>query len=192
MKQPAIGILGGTFDPIHNGHIEIARLAYESLELDQVRFIPCKISPHKTDLKPTSPEHRLKMLKLATHPFAWAVVDEIELIRPGPSFSHQTATKLAADFPNHRVIWILGTDQWRALHRWAEPDTLAKTLEFAVVFRGEAPIRRDPAWKMTQVDGSHPAAASLIRKAIASGKLPPPWLNPAVQRYIEDNRLYVE
>ncbi|RYD35901.1 MAG: nicotinic acid mononucleotide adenylyltransferase, partial [Verrucomicrobiaceae bacterium] len=73
-----IGLFGGTFDPVHLGHVHLADLARETLGLDEVRFIPCRISPHKTGTHPAGPADRLEMLELATAGLPWAVVDDIE------------------------------------------------------------------------------------------------------------------
>ena len=123
MSEPRkIGLFGGTFDPVHLGHVHLADLARRSLELDEVRFIPCQISPHKTGTRPASPAARLEMLKLATAGLPWAVVDDIELTSGGPNFSYLTAEKLHRKFPDDRLFWIMGGDQWAALPTWKQPE----------------------------------------------------------------------
>ncbi|MES2438068.1 MAG: nicotinate (nicotinamide) nucleotide adenylyltransferase [Verrucomicrobiota bacterium] len=183
-----IGIFGGTFDPVHLGHLHLATLAKDSLGLDEVRFLPCRISPHKTGTAPASGEDRLEMLRLATSGISWAVVDDFELEQPGPSYSYQTAEVMAARFPTDRLFWIMGGDQWDALPRWTHPERLAASVEFAVLARGESPRTRD-GYRLHLVPGNHPASATEIRETASKGGTPP-WLHPAVADFIGSHRLY--
>jgi nicotinate-nucleotide adenylyltransferase len=184
-----IALFGGTFDPVHLGHIHIAEAAGNALSLDEVRFLPCRISPHKSGTTPTAAADRLEMLKLATKGMPWAIVDDFEIRRDGPSFSWQTAEAMKARFPNARLFWIMGTDQWEVLPTWAQPKKLAACVEFIVFARGNPPIPRD-GYVLHVVDGIHPASATAIREAIAAGATNHPWLNPAVAGWIRDHGLY--
>jgi nicotinate-nucleotide adenylyltransferase len=184
-----IALFGGTFDPVHLGHIHLAILAKNALSLDQVRFLPCRVSPHKTGSHPTSGEHRLEMLKLATAHLRWAFVDDYELKSEQPSFSYQTAQVMAKRFPNDRLFWIMGGDQWDALPRWAHPEILAKTVEFIVLARGEKPVPRE-GYRLHIVPGTHPGSATAIREATLAGSTAPLWLDPAVADWIRKHRLY--
>ena len=183
-----IGIFGGTFDPVHLGHLHLASLAQEALALDEVRFLPCHISPHKTGTPPASTTDRLEMLHLATAGIPWAVVDDCELRKDGPSFSFHTAEAMAARSPDARLFWIMGGDQWQALPNWKNPERLASCVEFAVLARGTPPEPRD-GYRLHPILGAHPASASQIRAAISAGKLPP-WLHPDVMRAIVSRGLY--
>lgn len=186
-----IALFGGTFDPVHLGHLHLAELAKDQLALDEVRFLPCRISPHKVGIAPSSPEHRLEMLRLATAGLPWAVVDDFELQRPGPSFSYQTAEAIAAREPAARLFWIMGGDQWDALPRWSHPERLAAAVEFIVLDRGEASLPR-PDFRMCRIPGEHPASATAIRQAVASGVDPQTlrWLPPPAATYIQAHGLY--
>ena len=190
MPEPRkIGLFGGTFDPVHLGHIHLATLARDALALDEVRFIPCRISPHKSGTTPTPPEDRAEMLRLALDGIPWAVTDDFEIRQPGPSFSWQTAEAMAAAFPGARLFWIMGGDQWDALPSWRHPDRLARLVEFIVLARGNSPKPRE-GYRLHVVDGEMPASATGIREAIANGVLPPDWLAPDVARWITAKRLY--
>jgi nicotinate-nucleotide adenylyltransferase len=185
-----IALFGGTFDPVHLGHVHLARLAVEALELDEVRFIPCRISPHKRDRIPAPAEDRVKMLELATADLPWAVVDDLEVRRDGPSFSYQTAAVMAERFPGTRLFWIMGEDQWDALPRWAEPRKLAELLEFVVFSRsGRVPAPRG-GFRAHFLTGGHPAMATAIREAVGNGEVPAPWLHPDVAGWIGRRGLY--
>ncbi|MEO5916994.1 MAG: nicotinate (nicotinamide) nucleotide adenylyltransferase [Luteolibacter sp.] len=184
-----IGLFGGTFDPVHLGHIHLATLAKDSLQLDEVRFLPCKISPHKTGSAPASGEDRCEMLRLATAGLSWAVVDDFELTTTGPSFSYLTAEAMAEKFPAARLFWIMGGDQWDALPRWKNPERLAACVEFIVLARGENPAPRD-GYRLHVVQGQHPASATVIREAVSKKLTDISNLDPAVEKWITEKRLY--
>ncbi len=186
-----IALFGGTFDPVHLGHVHLADLARKALGLDEVRFLPCRISPHKTGCVPTPVDARLEMLRLATSGLDWAVVDDFDARREGASFSYQTAEAMVVRFPGARLFWIMGGDQWEALPAWAEVARLAAAVEFIVFARGKAPVPRE-GFRLHGVGGGHPASASAIRKAIAAGEADHPWLLPSVARWIRENRLYTK
>ncbi len=190
MPQPRkIALFGGTFDPVHLGHLHLATLAKDSLGLDQLRFLPCQISPHKLGSSPASAADRYEMLRLATAKIPWALVDDYELHREGPSYSYQTAEAMAARFPEAQLYWIMGSDQWAALPDWKHPEILADLCEFIVFARGEIPQARE-GYRMQVITDEHPAAASEIRQAIFENRIPPPWLHPAVAAWIKERQLY--
>ncbi len=184
-----IGLFGGTFDPVHLGHLHLAGLARAALTLDEVRFLPCPISPHKLSSTPVSGADRCEMLRLATAGLPWAVVDDFELRQPGPAFSYLAAEALAEKFPAARLYWIMGGDQWDALPAWENPERLACGVEFAVIARGGPPQPRD-GYRLHVVRGHHPASATAIRQALANGAVSHEWLAPAVAEWIAANRLY--
>jgi nicotinate-nucleotide adenylyltransferase len=190
MQSPRkIALFGGTFDPVHLGHLHLAETAKGMLALDEVRFIPCRISPHKQDTNPTSAEDRMEMLRLATVGLPWAAVDDCELRREGPSYSWQTAEEMAARFPEARLFWIMGGDQWDALPKWDRPEHLAELVEFIVFTRGDQLKPRD-GFVIHALEGGHPASATKIREAFARGETSHMWLPEAVNRLIRDRRLY--
>lgn len=183
-----IGIFGGTFDPVHEGHLQIAAMARETFHLDQIRWIPCWISPHKRDRHPAPAEDRFHMLTLATAACPWSVVDPIEIQRGGPSYSVQTATELVRQSPHDRWFWLMGTDQWKVLPSWARAEELAQLVDFIVVGRGEPPLPR-AGFAMHALHADHPASATAIRQALAAGEKPR-WLPDAVLSWIRHRSLY--
>jgi nicotinate-nucleotide adenylyltransferase len=184
-----IALFGGTFDPVHLGHVHLAETARDAMGLDEVRFIPCRISPHKQETVPSSADDRMQMLRLATADLPWAVVDDAEIAREGPSFSWQTAEAMKARFPEARLFWIMGGDQWEALETWAEPNRLAHTVEFIVFSRGE-PLKPREGYVLHPLAGGHPASATQIREEFSRGEADHPWLHPAVSGWIRRHRLY--
>ncbi|MFC7336070.1 nicotinate (nicotinamide) nucleotide adenylyltransferase [Haloferula chungangensis] len=190
MSKPGrIALFGGTFDPIHLGHLKIAQLAVQALGLDEVRFLPCRISPHKTDTPPTPGHHRLEMIRLAIRDLPWAVADDFDLKAPEPSYSHLTVAAVRRDHPDARIFWIMGHDQWEALPRWKEPQTLASELEFIVFSRDGNPRARE-GWQLHSLEGTHPASASTIRESLRAGAPWTEWIPPAVLSYIRKHHLY--
>ncbi len=188
-KSPLrICLFGGTFDPIHLGHTHIAAAAVESLELDQVIFLPCHQSPHKAGKENADGTHRLCMSHLATADLDWAKVDDFDLKAPQPCYSWRTVEAMQKKHPRARMFWLMGTDQWRALPRWNRPDHLAELVEFIVFARGAEPDAR-PGYRMHAISGSHPASATAIREGLYQGRHDE-WLHPDVLNYIEQHSLY--
>jgi nicotinate-nucleotide adenylyltransferase len=187
--QRKIGLFGGTFDPVHLGHLHLATVAKEELGLDEVRFLPCRISPHKRDSHPASAEDRCEMLRLATRDLPWAKVDDFELHLPEPSYSYQTAEAMVRKIPQARWFWIMGSDQWLALPRWKHPERLAACVEFVVLARGAEPLPRD-GYRLHHVIGGHPASATVLRSLDPRDRKGHPWLPPDVADWIARHDLY--
>jgi nicotinate-nucleotide adenylyltransferase len=122
-----IGIVGGTFDPIHFGHLRPALEIYQDLGLDELRWIPSGQPPHR-DAPSVSTEHRLNMLHLALQGMQQSVIDEREIQRQGPSYMVDTLSSLRADYTDKGLALILGMDAFNGLstwHRWQELFELA-------------------------------------------------------------------
>jgi len=119
-----IGILGGTFDPPHLGHLSIARTALVDCELDQVLLIPARIPPHKVRPGISAPEHRLAMTKLLCGENACMVVNDIELCRQGKSYTIDTIHVLRKQMPGAYFRLIIGEDMAADFHTWKQARTL--------------------------------------------------------------------
>lgn len=184
-----IALFGGTFDPIHRGHLEIAARARDAMALDEVRFLPCQTSPHKIGVASAPADDRLEMVRLATVGLPWAVVDDFDLRSPPPSYSYLTAEEMSGRFPGARLFWIMGTDQWRALPTWKHPDRLADLVEFIVFSRDGEPVPQS-GWRMHHLPGTHPASATAIRQDLAANGLAKDWLTPEVAEFIREKHLY--
>lgn len=171
-ERKKVGILGGSFDPIHDGHIHLARLAKEAAALDEVWFLPCHISPHKTNRPPTPGITRLRWLEIALREIPWARIEPIELETQGPSFSYLTLEKLATRHPEIDWFWIMGGDQWAALETWRHPEKIAALADFIVLARDGAVITPHEGYRLMVVQGEHTASATAIRKVLENGTRP--------------------
>lgn len=135
-----VGIFGGTFDPVHHGHLLLAEAALEQLDLDRILFIPAALSPFKQDRPPgASAEQRLRMLRLATASEPRFGVDDREIHRDGPSYTLDTVRSLLGDHPGVRFLLLIGADNLAELERWHRIDELRNLVDFAVLDRGDDP-----------------------------------------------------
>ena len=119
-KERKIGIFGGSFNPVHNGHIKLAKSYYDALELDELLVIPTNISPHKSVDKPTSAEDRVNMLQLAFKDMPYVTVSDIELKLGGKSYTVLTLAELKKLYPNDKLFLIVGGDMFLCFDKWFE------------------------------------------------------------------------
>lgn len=129
------GLFGGSFDPIHVGHLILAREAREQLGLDRVVFIPAAISPHKLDRTPAPAELRLAMVRAAIAGEPGFECDARELAREGPSFTIDTVRELRAERPEDELFYFIGEDNVATLGTWREIDALRGLVRFVVLDR---------------------------------------------------------
>jgi len=131
-RQERICLFGGTFDPVHLGHSHIAQIAIEKINLDQLIFLPCKQSPHKLGQEQASEKDRLTMCQLAIQNARSTSVDDFDLTAPEPSYSWRTAEYMQKCYPDARLFWLMGTDQWEALPRWNRFEHLILSFEIFI------------------------------------------------------------
>jgi len=135
-QHSALGLLGGTFNPIHNGHLVIARQAREALDLDQVLFVPTGDPPHKSGRSLAPATDRLEMVRLAIGSDRHLALCDLEMKRPGKSYSIDTVRELLQQYGRQTEFWFLiGIDAFLELPTWREPEELLRLCAFAVISR---------------------------------------------------------
>jgi nicotinate-nucleotide adenylyltransferase len=184
------GIFGGSFDPIHLGHLIVARSAAEQLRLEVVRFVPARIQPFKTDRQMATPEDRLAMLQLALADQPGFEVDDREIRRKGTSYTIDTLRELRAEAPEDQLCLLVGADAARELPDWREARLIPELSRIVVLTRPgvkyalgelEAELIEVP-----EIDIS----ATEIRRRVRDGEPIDELVPPAVAEYIESHGLY--
>ena len=137
ISSEKIGLFGGSFDPIHHGHLILARDAMESLGLDRVIFIPANVSPHKLEHPPVAARLRCEMVAAAISGEPRFSMDACEADREGPSFAVDTVRLMQRRFPQAQFFYFIGEDNVSPLHTWREIDELKKMASFVVLARGD-------------------------------------------------------
>lgn len=193
------GIFGGTFDPIHKGHLKLAKTAYEELSLKKVVFMPAYIPPHKTEDKITAEVHRMEMTRLATESCPYFEVSDFEIRLQGASYTARTLEKLADKYDG--LVFIVGADSFMAIDKWYHPETIFANAQVACAYRDG--ISRDTLetkareykdqyngvchiLHMPDTDISSTDIRNGIHKEEVKELLP-----QAVYSYIQENGLYV-
>jgi nicotinate-nucleotide adenylyltransferase len=148
VKQAKIGLLGGTFNPIHLGHLQIARAVRSRLQLDRVLFIPTGKTVHKKESDRPNGAERLRMVHLAVAQYPYFRACDIEVNRPGPSYTYDTLVALWQRYPGHRFFFIIGTDAFSHLSQWKKPEQLLGMASFVVVPRMGYPFTHLPRLKI--------------------------------------------
>ena len=133
-----IGIYGGSFNPPHIGHVQAAKQAYQALSLDKLLLIPDSVAPHKAfpEGSPT-PEQRYEMIRLAAEDVEGLEISDLELNRPGISYTCETVEALKKEYPGDELVLIMGSDMFLSFESWKEYETLLKTVTLAVLCRGD-------------------------------------------------------
>ncbi|MFQ3670103.1 MAG: nicotinate (nicotinamide) nucleotide adenylyltransferase [Verrucomicrobiia bacterium] len=184
-----IGILGGTFDPPHRAHLEMAKVAMSEVPLDWVAFVPARQSPHKATSGEAGPGDRAEMVRRAIEGCPGFRLVPWELHRPGLSFSVETARQFGERFPGAELFWIMGSDQWEVLETWREWEKLAEMVTF-VVFPRPGPIRARDQVRWRSLDFRLDVASSGLREMILAGGPWKEWVSQPVADYILARGLY--
>ena len=194
-----IGLLGGTFNPVHEGHLSIAREALALFALDAVWFIPCAVPPHKPVHDLASNEDRLAMLRLALADEPRFAALSIEFERPGKSYTLDTVRALQALHPDAGFVFIIGADTLPELHTWHRPLELLAAIRIVTLARpgcvpDPAALRLPPPWPaklLADLRTGEPLDVSSrdLRAKIAAGQ-PVSLVPEPVLRYIQEHNLY--
>jgi nicotinate-nucleotide adenylyltransferase len=202
-----IAILGGTFDPIHNGHLAAARSVAETFQVDEVHFVPAFSPPHKQSRGITSPFHRFAMVALATDPFDRFRTSTIEVDALEKRYTVETLDAMKNAYPDSVFLFIVGTDMYQEIETWKNFRRLFELAHLVIVNRPGFPFREDLARyhilneKQTVTlpqEASvfylpfiqQPISSTAIRDERKRGEPVSHWLPANVWSYIEKNKLY--
>jgi nicotinate-nucleotide adenylyltransferase len=198
--SPRVGILGGTFDPIHNGHLVIAEEVRVRLGLDRVLFIPARLSPLKMDEQPASGQHRCRMIELAIADNVHFALSRVDLDRPRPSYTVDTLRILQKELgEGTQIFFIMGQDALETLPHWRDPEEIVELAQLVVAQRpGYEP---DVETLATKVPGLRPrlilletpelsVSSTELRRRISTGWPIRYQVPDAVMRYIQQEYLY--
>ncbi len=185
-----IGIFGGTFNPIHFGHLVLAEQAYEKLGLDKVIFIPSYYPPHKENSTIVSANHRYNMVRLAIQRNPRFEISDIEVNRKGRSYSVDTIRELNRIYPKAELFFISGSDVSDQVSKWKSIDEILALSKFALAKRPGYCLKRHnkniSVISITELDIS----SSMIRRKIKTGQSIRYLMPMRVYKYIKEKRLY--
>ena len=195
----SVGILGGTFNPPHRGHLTLARAALEQLGLAEVWLMPVAAPPHKSAEDDPGVEHRIELCRRLAEEDSRLRVSRLEADRGGPSFTVDTLRTLRESHPEHELTFIAGGDMAASLPGWREPEEILALARFAVAERSDA--RRGQVERalaglargrgMVFLDmPPDDASSSEVRRRVAQGGEPGDLVPPGVARYIAERGLY--
>ena len=187
-----IGIYGGSFDPVHTGHLLVAQAAVEELGLDRIFFVPVAQSPFKTENQIAPAEIRLRLLRLALAGKTNCEIDGQEIQRGGISYTINTLRDYIKRFPAAQLFCLIGADNAAKLNEWREAGELAKLAEFVAVPRpgGAAPVFPAPFRGRTLRGFPFGVSSSEIRARVKAGLPVENLVPPAVAEAIRESKIY--
>lgn len=186
-----IGILGGTFDPPHYGHLTIAETAIRKLNLEEVIFVPAKTPPHKSVEEISSRRDRLAMLKLAVAGKERILISEIEFERQGPSYTVDTLTELQREYPDDEFYFLIGADNISEMESWHQPERIFEMVNVVAAgrpgFSGAGKFAgMIESFEMKPVNIS----STMIREKVRAGQSISGLLPAAIEEYVLNRNLY--
>jgi len=217
MNRQRVGIFGGTFNPIHKGHVKAAKDVQKTFQLDKILFIPSYIPPHKASPDIASPLHRMKMVELAISPYPRFVPSSIEIDAGGKSYSILTVAKLKEKFLDTSMFFILGVDAFLEIETWRDHEKLLEQCHFVVISRPGYYLRdaiktvgKEYTERMVWVSDSFKygknqnrghkifflsisalnIASKDVREKVKEGKYIGNFVAKTVEKYIWQNKLY--
>jgi nicotinate-nucleotide adenylyltransferase len=193
ISDQRLGLFGGSFDPIHCGHLLVAQAACEELQLSRLYFILAAQSPFKPQSVPAPAELRLRLLRLALAGQCQYEIDEQEIRRGGASFSIDTARDYRRRFPQAQLFYLIGADHVPTLPQWREAVELAGLAEFVVIPRpGQKPVGFPPPFRGRNLSGFPMGlSSSQVRERVKSGLNIQGLVPDAVAQAIRNSKLYL-
>lgn len=201
MKKKKIGIMGGTFNPIHIGHLILGQTALEQFQLDKVLFMPTKNPPHKRYDNIVDDAIRAEMVLIAIKDNPYFELSTFEMDREGITYTADTLTQLTKQNPDEEYYFIVGADSLFYIDKWKDPDTIFKLSRLLAAVRGQA-SNKDMLQKIEKLNETFHASVELlnspnidissseIRERIQNGMDIQYYVMPDVARYIQSNDLY--
>lgn len=199
-----IGIMGGTFDPIHNGHLLLGRQAYEEYDLKEIWFMPSGRPPHKTDHRVTEVEERCEMVRLAIADYPYFAYSDFEVRRSGNTYTAQTLRLLQETYPQHRFFFIIGADSLFEIEKWYHPEEVMAQTTLLVAGREYEGAPRTLDEQITYLGGKYGASirrlhceevdisSAELREMEARGRRLYKYVPKSVEEYIVTRGLYQE
>ncbi|HXT39142.1 MAG TPA: nicotinate (nicotinamide) nucleotide adenylyltransferase [Candidatus Angelobacter sp.] len=189
----SIGLFGGSFNPVHLGHLLVAEAAREELQLSRLFFIPAAQSPFKPGCALAPAEQRMQLLRLALAGRTYCEIDDQEIRRGGVSYSVETVRDYARRFPDARLFYLIGADHVPQLPKWRDADELARLVEFVVVPRPGGTTADFPRpFRGLRLNGFPlGVSSSQIRDRVKAGLPVDLLVGPAIAEAICNNRLYL-
>jgi len=185
-----IGILGGTFNPIHIGHLILAEEAREKLGLDKVFFVPTYLPPHKDNSNIAPALERMEMIKLAAKDNIHFAVSDVEIKRNGRSYTIDTIKEFKNKYPNDDLYFIIGSDLLKYLDDWKDLGEIIKMVKFIAATRPGYPLEKIPSYIKTMDIRAVDVSAFEVRNCINENKSFRYLVPDAVYKYIIKKRLY--
>jgi len=185
-----IGILGGTFNPIHIGHLILAEEVREKLGLDKVIFVPTYLPPHKEALGIAEAQARLNMVKLAIEGNHYFSVSDKEIKRNGRSYTIDTVREFKKEYPQDELFFLIGSDLLKYLEEWKDLSEVAKLVKFIVGTRPGYPLEDIPSYIDTVAIRAVDVSGFQIRERIKQSRSFRYLVPEAVYKYITENKLY--
>jgi len=187
-----IGVLGGTFDPIHHGHLLLARQAKEQFHLNKVLFVPTFIPPHKRERSDLAPaDDRFAMVRLAVKSDPAFEVSRIELDRGDVSYTSDTVRFLHQQYAQDRLFLIIGADSFKELPTWRNCDEIRRLATLLVAPREDLATLKDSGQAVLRIEmPCCPISSTEIKSRLRTGESLSAMLPPEVEQYIRQKRLY--
>lgn len=183
-----IGIFGGTFDPIHNGHINAIVESYLKLQLDKMIVIPTYLSPFKESVN-TSSESRLEMISLSLNHYDFIDIDTFEILGEQTSYTYDTLLYLKEKWPNDDLYFIIGTDQYQSFKAWRNSELLHDLAQFVIINREDTDIEIHAPFIPLKINTVE-VSSTLIRQRLKDKIETRHLLNHNVYQYIKEHHLY--
>ena len=188
----SIGIFGGSFNPIHKGHVALARQLLRRAQLDEVWFLVSPQNPLKPQSSLLDDDMRLEMARLALTEEPYIKASDYEFHLPRPSYTWNTLQHLSHDYPQHRFTLIIGADNWHVFSQWRNSSDIIANYPIVIYPRDGYPIDETSLPPNVRLVNTrlYNMSSTLIRQLIADGRGVRRYLHPDVISYIESNHLY--